>query len=244
MDKRYIRSTPIFGEDGQQRLNDANVAVFGLGGVGSFAVEALVRAGVGTLTLIDNDEYSLSNLNRQLYATEKTIGVKKTETAKSRILEINSKTNVNVINEFVLDGKQSDVNFNDFDYVIDAIDTMSGKLSIIKNATKYGVKIISCMSAGNKLDATKFKVADIFDTKVCPMCKVMRKLLKENNIDALKVVYSEEEPIKIPKESLCFYDETKNGRRAPFSVSFVPSVMGLIAAGEAIKDIARGKIIK
>ena len=238
MDNRYIRSIPIFGEAGQLKLNNAHVAVFGLGGVGSYAVESLVRAGIGTLTLVDNDRYSESNLNRQLYATESTVGELKTDVAKKRALEINSKIKVYTVNEFILDGKESDIDYAKFDYIIDAIDTISGKLSIIKNAKAHGVKIISCMGAGNKLDATQFKIADISKTKVCPLCKAMRKVLKENGIDGLKVVYSEEEPIKITEESLLNYTETKGARIAPFSVSCVPSVMGIIASGEVIKEIA------
>lgn len=238
MDNRYIRSAPIFGESGQQKLNNSHVAVFGLGGVGSYAVEVLARAGIGTITVVDGDVYSKSNLNRQLYATEKTVGLQKTDVTKARINEINSKITVYCFNEFVLYGKESAIDFSKFNYVIDAIDTVSGKLSIIKKAKENGVEIISCMSAGNKLDATAFRVADITKTKVCPLCKVVRRLVKENGISSLKVVYSEEEPIKITEESLVNYTETKNGRPAPASVSFVPSVMGIIAAGEVIKDLA------
>ncbi len=234
MDNRYARSIAIFGEEGQLKLNNSRVAVFGLGGVGSYAVESLARSGVGKITLIDNDEYSTSNLNRQLFATEKTVGKLKTEVAKQRILEINSKIEVTLYNAFILDTENDGIDFTKFDYVIDAIDTVSGKLSIIKRANKAGVPVISCMSAGNKLDATLFKVDDIFNTSVCPLCKVMRKLLKENGITKLKVVYSTEEPIK-PKFTL---NELKGSRPAPASVSFVPSVMGLIASGEVIKYLA------
>ena len=236
MDNVFIRSQAIFGESGQEKLNKSHVAVFGLGGVGSYVVEALVRAGVGEFTLVDNDVYSLSNINRQLYATTKTIGTLKTEIAKNRILEINPHVKVNVVNAFVLDSSDDGIDFSSFNYVVDAIDTVSGKLSIIKRSKDLGVPVISCMSAGNKLDATAFKVADLFKTKVCPLCKVMRKLVKERGIDSLKVVYSEEVPIKITEESLAS-TELKGNRPAPSSVSFVPSVMGLIAGGEVIKDI-------
>ena len=162
MDNRYARSIAIFGEEGQLKLNNSRVAVFGLGGVGSYAVESLARSGVGKITLIDNDEYSTSNLNRQLFATEKTVGKLKTEVAKQRILEINSKIEVTLYNAFILDSENDGIDFTKFDYVIDAIDTVSGKLSIIKRANKASVPVISCMSAGNKLDATLFKVDDIF----------------------------------------------------------------------------------
>ena len=236
MNNAFIRSQAIFGIDGQLKLNNSHVAIFGLGGVGSYAVEALVRAGIGEFTLVDNDEYSLSNINRQLYATVNTIGKLKTEVTKARILEINPNAKVNVVNAFVLDGESDGIDFSKFTYVVDAIDTISGKLSIIKRAKKVGVPVISCMSAGNKLDPTKFMVADLYKTKVCPLCKVMRKLCKEAGITELKVVYSEEEPIKITEES-ALNGELKNNRQAPASVSFVPSVMGLIASGEVIKDV-------
>ena len=240
MDNKFIRSLPIFKESGMKKLNESNVAVFGLGGVGSYAVEVLARAGVGNLTLIDNDTYSESNINRQLYATTKTIGTLKTEVAKLRVLEINPNANVTTINAFVLDGQADGIDFSRFDYIVDAIDTISGKLSIIKRANEAGVPIISCMGAGNKLDPTRFKVADLFSTKVCPLCKVMRKLVKDANISKLKVVYSEEEPIKIPKESLVNSEnnqELSGKKSVPLSVSFVPSVMGIIAGGEVIKDL-------
>lgn len=240
MDNKFIRSLPIFKESGMQKLNNSNVAVFGLGGVGSYAVEVLARAGVGSLTLIDNDRYSESNINRQLYATTKTVGELKTEVAKLRVLEINPNATVITVNAFVLDGRADGIDFSRFDYVIDAIDTISGKLSIIKRANEAGVPIISCMGAGNKLDPTRFKVANLFSTKVCPLCKVMRRLVKEAGISNLKVVYSEEEPIKIPKESLvnCENTDDISGKKSvPLSVSFVPSVMGIIAGGEVIKDL-------
>ena len=236
MENAFIRSQAVFGLSGQEKLKNSHVAVFGLGGVGSYVVEALVRAGVGTFTLVDNDVYSTSNLNRQLYATTKTVGLPKTEVCKARILEINPNATVNVVNAFVLENNNDGINFSSFNYVVDAIDTVSGKLSIIKRSKDLGVPVISCMSAGNKLDATAFKVADLFKTKVCPLCKIMRKLVKERGVNELKVVYSEEEPLKITEESL-INTELKGNRPAPNSVSFVPSVMGLIAGGEVIKDI-------
>ena len=231
MENRFERSEALIGKDGQQKLNNSHVAVFGLGGVGSYAVESLVRAGIGSITLIDNDVYSVSNLNRQLYATVNTIGKAKTEVAKARVLEINPNANVTLFNVFVLDNANDGIDFSKFDYVIDAIDTVSGKLSIIKRAKENNVPVISCMSAGNKLDATCFKVEYLSKTKVCPLCKVMRKLCKDNNLGDIKVVYSEEQPATVTQTELV------NGRPAPASISFVPSVMGLIASGEVIKCI-------
>lgn len=233
----YTRTEMALGKSGVEKLKKVHIAVFGLGGVGSYAVEALARSGTGTLTLIDNDVYSETNLNRQLYATIKTLGVKKTEAAKDRILEINPAAKVNIVNAFILKGVNDGINFADFDYVLDAIDTVSGKLEIIKRAKAAGVKVISVMGAGNKLDPTAFRVADISATKVCPLAKVMRKLLKEEGITDVKVVYTEEEPLKIREESA----EYKGNGIAPSSVSFVPSVAGLIAAGEIIKDIVFDK---
>ena len=232
MNSRFLRSAPFFGESGLEKLNGAHVAVFGIGGVGSYTVEALCRGGVGELTLIDNDEYSISNINRQLYATTSTVGVKKVEVAKTRALDINPEIKVNVYDKFILQDDIGGIDFSKFDYVIDAIDTISGKLEIIKQAKKHNVPVISAMGAGNKLDQTAFKVADIKDTKVCPLCKVMRKLLKDNGIDGLKVVYSEEKPIEIQSVG-----ELKGNRPAPASNSFVPPIVGLILAGEVIKEI-------
>ncbi len=236
MEKRYSRTALLIGENKIEKLNSSNVALFGLGGVGSYVFEGLIRAGVKTITVVDNDVYSESNLNRQLYATKNTIGKLKTEVCCSRAKEIDESIVVNAINRFVLPGEIDDIDFSKFDYVIDAVDTISAKLEIIKKCKEKGVKIISSMGTGNKLDATLFKVADIKETKVCPLSKVMRKLLKENNIDSLKVVYSEEQPVKIESgENL----EKKGERVAPGSISFVPSVAGLIISGEVIKDLIK-----
>ncbi len=229
----YTRTEMAFSSAGVDNLKNAHVAVFGLGGVGSYAVESLVRSGVGTLTIIDCDVYAPSNLNRQLYATLDTIGTKKVDACKQRILKINANLKVFTHNFFVNIETLNGIDFSRFDYVIDAIDTVLGKIEIIKKAKKSGVKVISAMSAGNKLDATAFKVADIKDTKICPLCKVVRKLLKDEGIDGVKVVYSEEQPFKPNTTS----QETK---KQIASVSFVPSVMGLILSGEVIKDIALG----
>ncbi len=227
----YTRTEMVFSSAGVENLKNSHVAVFGLGGVGSYAVESLVRSGVGALTIVDFEEYSPSNLNRQLYATLNTIGVKKVDACKNRILEINKDLKVYTHDLFISAETLKDIDFCKFDYVIDAIDTVSGKLEIIKKAKQNGVKVISAMSAGNKLDATAFKVSDIKDTKTCPLCKVMRKLLKEQGIDGVKVVYSEEQPVKP-------ISNDENASKQIASVSFVPSVMGLILSGEVIKDLA------
>ena len=221
----------LFGKSAMEKLYNSHVAVFGIGGVGSYAVESLCRGGIGKLSLIDNDTYSPSNINRQLYATTLTLDRKKVEVAKERVLSINPQIKVDIYDKFILQGDSGEIDFSKFDYIIDAIDTISGKLEIIKMANKYNVPVISCMSAGNKLDQTAFKVADIKDTKVCPLCRVMRKLLKENGIENLKVVYSEEKPV--------IFSENNENKRIPYSNSFVPPVVGLIASGEVIKDLTK-----
>lgn len=242
MEDFLSRSVPLLTEKGIEKIQKSNIAVFGLGGVGSYCVEALVRCGVKNLTLVDSDVYSLSNLNRQLFATKKTIGQKKVEVAKKRLLEINENLNIDVLDFFVLQG-QNQIDFSKFDYVIDAIDTVSGKLEIIKCCKDLGVPVISCMGTGNKLNPTLFKVEDIFKTKNCPLCKAMRKRLKELNILSLDVVYSEETPINSG-----IFDEKNQNKQIPCSVSFVPSVAGLVLAYHVIKSIAfkdwRFKILK
>ncbi len=237
MIKMYSRTSLMIGEEGINKLNKSHVALFGIGGVGSYVFEGLIRAGVKEITVIDNDVYSETNLNRQLYATLSTIGKSKTLVASERAKEINPEIKVNIINRFVLPGEIDDIDFSKFDYVVDAIDTISGKLEIIKKCKEYGVLIISSMGTGNKMDATRFKVSDIKDTKVCPLCKVMRKLLKENNIDGLKVVYSEEQPISVNYSE---GDEKKGKNYAPSSISYVPAVAGLIISGEVIKELIKG----
>lgn len=234
MNNAFFKEVQLIGVEAFKKLNDSHVAVFGLGGVGSYVVEGLVRGGVLNITLIDCDVYSESNINRQLYATQSTIGKKKVEVAKNRILDINPNCKVNVIDKFILKDTINEIDFTSFTYVVDAIDTISGKLEIVKKCNELGVKVISCMGTGNKINPLAFKVADIKQTKVCPLCKVMRKLLKDNGIASLKVVYSEEEP-KAPINSDTA--EKKGNGVAPSSISFVPSVAGLIIAGEVIKDI-------
>lgn len=234
MDNQFSRSRMMFGSDGMEKLNHSRVAVFGVGGVGGYAVEALARTGVGTIDLIDNDEVSLSNINRQIIATHKTVGMAKVDAAKARIADINPDCMVNCHKTFFTAETAGKFDFTAYDYVIDAIDTVAGKIELAVQCEKAGTPLISSMGAGNKLDPTRFEVSDIYKTSVCPLAKVMRRELKARKIKRLKVVYSKEEPIK-PVE-LC--DEVQQGRRAiPASNAFVPSVVGLIIAGEVIKDI-------
>ena len=233
---QFSRTELLLGTDGVEALKNAHVAVFGLGGVGSYTVEALCRSGVGTFTLVDNDTLSLTNLNRQLIATQNTIGKYKTEVMKERILSINPNAKIFLKTEFYLPETQFD--FSGIDYIVDAIDTVTAKLHLVETANKLNLPIISSMGTGNKLDPTRLEVADIFRTSVCPLARVMRQELKKRGIKALKVVYSKEEP-RTP-----LYDDTAEekgttGRKAPGSVAFVPPVAGLILAGEVIKDITK-----
>lgn len=225
MENWKSRTESLIGKEQTDKLNLSHVCVFGLGGVGSFTVEALARAGVGTLTLVDGDDLALTNINRQLIATVGAVGRAKVDVQKERVLLINPDAKVYTHKLFYLPENESDIDFSRFDYVVDAVDTVTAKLIIIQKANQSRVPVISCMGTGNKLDPTAFKVADISKTKVCPLAKVMRKELKARGITNVKVVYSEEEPVK--KE------------RTPASISFVPSVAGLILAGEVIKDITK-----
>ena len=231
------RTALLLGEEAVKRLSSCRVAVFGLGGVGGYTVEALVRAGVGFIDLIDNDQVAASNLNRQLIATSSTVGRDKTDVWEERIKDIDPTVKVVKHKLFYTPDTAGDIDLSVYDYVVDAIDTVSGKLQLAVEADKAGVPLISCMGAGNKLDPTLFEVADIAKTSVCPLARVMRKELKARGILHLKVVYSKEQPRspQAPKEGA----ETKGntGRIAPGSVSFVPSVAGLILAGEVIKDL-------
>ena len=229
MANQFSRTELLIGKDGVDKLNYAKVALFGIGGVGSYVLEGLVRAGIGNFILIDNDEVDITNLNRQIIATTNTIGMPKVEVAKKRILEINPNANVEIRQEFFT---QESENFldNSVDYIIDAVDTVTAKIELVVRANKLNIPIISSMGAGNKLDPTKFEVADIYKTSVCPLAKVMRRESKNRGIKKLKVVYSKEEPIKL---------EPVAGKRVPGSISFVPSVAGLIIAGEVIKDILK-----
>lgn len=233
MKEEFSRTKLIFGEEGMRKLAGARVAVFGLGGVGGHVVEALARSGVGAIDVIDSDRVSVSNINRQVLALQSTVGMYKTDAAKARIADINPDCKVTAHTVFFMPETAGDIDFSQFDYVVDAIDTVTGKLAITECAKRAGVPVISCMGAGNKLDPTAFKVTDIYKTSVCPLAKVMRRELKRRGIDSLKVVYSEETPVEC--ESI-----SEGTRRAvPASVAFVPSVAGLIAAGEVIKDLVR-----
>ena len=229
-EKWNSRTELLIGKDAIKKLENAKVVIYGIGGVGSFVAEGLARSGIGHLILIDNDVISISNLNRQIHADTKTIGKKKVDVMKERILNINpnAKVDAYMAND-IKDGEETIID-ETFSYVIDAVDTISTKLKLVEKANEVNVPIIAAMGAGNKLDPTKFEVTDIYKTSVCPLAKVMRKELKKRNIKKLKVVYSKEEPNKNNE----FNTQEK---RVPGSISFVPSVMGLIIAGEVIKDI-------
>ncbi len=228
----YQRTELLLGKEGVEKLKNSRVAVFGLGGVGGYVVEALVRAGVGSLDLIDNDTINQSNLNRQIIATSQTLGKLKTQAFRERVLSINPDCKITTHELFFMPENSDQIDFNNYDYVIDAVDTVTAKIEIIVKAKTASVKVISSMGTGNKLDATCFKVADIKKTSVCPLAKVLRRELKNRGIDSLKVVYSEEQPIKIPQD-------LENTEKTIGSISFVPSVAGLIIAGEVIKDIIK-----
>lgn len=224
----------LFGKGSSEKLKSKKVAVFGAGGVGGYCIEALVRSGVGTIEVIDNDKVSESNINRQIIATEKTIGMKKTEAIKRRAEEINSEVNIIPRDLFYSPETESLFDFSSYDYVVDAIDTVTGKISLAKNCYEKGVKIISSMGCGNKIHPEMFKVADIYKTSVCPLAKVMRRELKARGVKKLKVVYSEEEA-----RTPCFQPESEvtAKKQTPASCAFVPGVAGLIIAGEVIKDL-------
>ena len=235
MQDQFSRTELLIGKQNLEKLQKAKIAIFGIGGVGSYVVEALVRAGVQKFVLVDNDEICISNLNRQIIATTKTIGKPKVEVAKKRILEINPKAEVETYQEFFMP-KTKGILDETISYIVDAVDTVTAKIELVLRAEKLNIPIISSMGTGNKLDPTKFEVADIYKTSVCPLAKVMRKELKARGINKLKVVYSKEEPIKIEN-----INEEGNKKRVPGSISFVPSVAGLIIAGEVIKDIIKAE---
>ena len=221
----FSREERLIGKENVEKLNKAKVAVFGIGGVGSFVVEGLARAGIGNFLLVDNDIIDITNINRQIHANINTIGKNKVDVMKERILSINPDANVEISTEFFMPG--SNLLDNSLDYIVDAIDTVTGKIELVFKANELNIPIISAMGTGNKLDPTKFEVADIYKTSVCPLGKIMRKELRARGISKLKVVYSKEEPIK-PKDG---------DYRTPASISFVPSVAGLIIASEVVKDI-------
>ncbi|MCR5829903.1 MAG: tRNA threonylcarbamoyladenosine dehydratase [Lachnospiraceae bacterium] len=267
MQEQFIRTAMLIGEDGVEKLLSSRVCVFGVGGVGGFTVEALARSGVGAIDLVDADLVSLSNINRQIIADHKTVGRPKVEVAKERISAINPDCKVTIHNMFFLPENADEIDMNAYDYVVDAVDTVTAKIEIIKRAKEAGVPVISCMGAANKLDPTAFKVADIYKTSVCPLARVMRRELKKRGIDSLKVVYSQEEamkPIDVLSEETTgdvarYQKETTENaagssevitgnktesqehvkRVTPASIAFVPSVAGMIAAGEVIKDLTK-----
>lgn len=234
MEERFKRTALLLGEAAVEGLKRKHVAVFGIGGVGGHAAEALVRSGVGAIDIVDHDTVSESNINRQLIATAATVGRKKVEAMKVHLLSINPDCRVEARDIFYTTETKDSFDFSGYDYVVDAIDTVTGKLLIIEHAKAAGVPVISAMGAGNKLDPTRFEVADIHETSVCPLARVMRRECKARGIDHLKVVYSKEPPIGLPE-----VEKTPEGKAVPGSVAFVPSVMGLIIAGEVIKDLCR-----
>ena len=234
MDRKFSRTEMLIGNEGMEKLANAKVAVFGMGGVGSFVCEGLARSGVGNFVLIDFDKVDESNINRQLIATVKTVGKYKVDLMKERILQINPDANVEVHKEFYLEDSQTDIITEDLSYVVDCVDTIMAKIAIVCGCDAVDVPVISAMGAGNKLDPTMFEVADIYETSVCPLARIMKKDLRKRNIEKLKVVYSKENPINTNDCAI-----NKNVKfKVKGSVSFVPSVAGLIIAGEVIKDIA------
>ena len=238
MREQFIRTEMLLGAEALARLQRARVALFGLGGVGGYALEALARSGIGQLDLIDNDTVSVSNLNRQILATHSTVGMPKVEAGKRRVLDINPDCVVRTYPLFYTPDTAGTFDFSQYDYVVDAIDTVTGKLALVQQAHDVGVPIISCMGTGNKLDASQFEVADISKTSMCPLARVMRKELGKRGIRHLKVVYSKEEaltPTGWEEEAAAL-----GKRQIPGSVAFVPGAAGLILAGEVVRDIALG----
>ena len=247
---QFSRTQLLFGKEAMEKLAGSRVAVFGIGGVGGYTVEALVRSGVGAIDLIDDDKVCLTNLNRQIIATRKTVGKYKAEVMRERILEINPEADVRIHKCFFLPENADDFPFDEYDYIVDAVDTVTAKIELVMKAKEKDIPIISSMGAGNKLDGSQFKVADIYKTKVCPLAKVMRRELKKRGVKKLKVVYSEEIPTR-PIEDMSISCRTNcicppgaehkctERRDIPGSVAFVPSVAGLIIAGEVVKDLIR-----
>ena len=250
---QFSRTQLLLGQDAMESLYQKRVAVFGLGGVGGYVCEALVRSGIGEFDLIDDDKVCLTNLNRQIIATRKTIGKYKAEVMRDRMLEINPDAKIEIHKCFFLPENADQFAFNEYDYIVDAVDTVTAKIELILRAQKEGVPIISAMGAGNKLDAGRLKIADIYDTRICPLARIMRRELKKRNVKSLKVVYSDEEPMR-PINDMSINSDTHDicpaegehkspGRRdTPGSIAFVPAVAGLLIAGEVIKDLAGNEI--
>lgn len=249
---QFSRTQLLLGEEAMDRLKNTRIAVFGVGGVGGFVCEALVRSGVGAFDLIDDDKVCLTNLNRQIIATRKTVGKYKAEVMRDRMIEINPDVDVRIHKRFFLPENADEFPFSEYDYVVDAVDTVTAKIELVMKCQKEGIPIISSMGAGNKLEASAFKVADIYKTKMCPLAKVMRRELKKRGVKKLKVVYSEEKPTR-PIEDMSISCRTNcicppgaehkctERRDIPGSVAFVPSVAGLIIAGEVVKDLTGRK---
>ena len=228
MSEMFVRTENLIGKEALLKLQNAHVAVFGLGGVGGAVAEALCRAGVGALSLFDGDKIAESNLNRQIFATTDTIGMKKVYAAEKRLCSINPDVKLNLYDVFYTPENSNEFDLSQYDYIVDAVDMVTAKIELVLRANEAGVPIISCMGTGNKMDAAAFEVSDIFKTSVCPLCRVMRRELKERGVKKLKVVYSKEEP-KLPLQT--------EDRRTPASISFVPNAAGLVLAGEVVRDI-------
>lgn len=224
MSDQFSRTQMLLGERGMEKLYNSRVAVFGIGGVGGYAVEALVRSGVGTIDIFDNDKVSVTNINRQIIATHETVGQYKVDVMKERALAINPRIVINAYKCFYMPDNAQEYDFSKYSYIIDAVDTVTAKIELVMRADKAGIPIISCMGAGNKLDASAFEIADIYDTSVCPLARTMRRELKNRGIKKLKVIYSKENPVTAK-------------RNPPASIAFVPAAAGLIVAGEVIKDL-------
>ena len=235
MSERFSRTEALIGKEALEKLKNSRVAIFGIGGVGSYALEALVRSGVGEIDLIDSDTVAATNLNRQIIATEATIGKYKVDAAKERAQSINPDIKINTRTAFFSAENENEFDFSGIDYIIDAIDTVSSKIALILKAEREGVKIISSMGTGNKLNPLAFEITDIYKTSVCPLARVMRAELKKRGVKKLKVLYSKEEPVK----ALADDEDAPKTRHAPASISFVPSVAGLAIAGEVIKDLIK-----
>lgn len=247
---QFSRTELLLGKESMEKLKNSKVAIFGIGGVGGYTAEALVRSGVGTLDLIDDDKVCLTNINRQIFATRKTVGKYKVNVAEERLHDINPDVIINTHKTFYMPDTAEQFDFSQYDYIVDAIDTVTGKITLVVNADKSGTPIISSMGAGNKLDASAFEVADIYSTSVCPLARVMRTELRKRKIKSLKVVYSKEKPItpvddmaiSCKQHCICPPGTARKctqRRQVPGSTAFVPSVVGLIIAGEVVKDLIR-----
>lgn len=235
MQNQFERTEMLLGKTAIERLHNSRVAVFGIGGVGGYVCEALIRSGVGAFDLIDKDTISITNLNRQIIALKSTIGRDKTQVMKERMLDIHPSADIRIYKRFFLPENAGEFPFDEYDYIVDAVDTVTAKLALVLKAQENHIPIISCMGAGNKLDASLFRVADIYQTKACPLAKVMRRELKKRGVKSLKVVYSEEKPMGINSE----WQRGENDSRIPGSTAFVPPVAGLLIAGEVVKDLIK-----